>query len=169
MRLLDPRSRVRTDDAGWVWLEPERSSLRARHAASSFVLAVLVLAGMAASAFLTQPLALAVVVALVGASGWIIVVTTRTALTRAACGDVGVVVQSGATVLQAGWPSVTGVWGEPRGRRVRITLAAGREQLTGVGTFDLDAAREWLERCAAEARRRNIDGVPGPQGLGFRP
>jgi hypothetical protein len=166
--LLHVRSRVEVDEAGWTWLRPDPASTRIRHSTATFVLAVLVLAGMAAYSFLVPAAAVVVVGALVVAGLALVVRTARSANTRAAVSELGVVLQTGTHLLQAGWPALDAVIGTRVGARVRLTVEAGGDRTTGSGTFEEQPARAWLERCAAEAARRNLDPQPLPDALGFR-
>lgn len=164
---MGARSEVVVDDDGWVWLAPRPASLRRLHVVASSVVAVLVVGVMVVLTLLPgwPGVVASVPPVLVGAA--IIRMASRRAMARLALSQVGVVLATQADTMQIGWPAVATVMGTPERGRVRMTIGTRERHVTSQATFDRDAAEDWLGRATAEARRRNLDPVPAPEGLGF--
>ncbi|MGH3665448.1 MAG: hypothetical protein ACRDU8_05075 [Egibacteraceae bacterium] len=167
MRLLASRSEVVTDDQGWVWLQPQRASIRYRHTFASFLLALVVLVAMATATLLPPPAAVPATAGVSGLGVLLVIRTARDGQTRLGLSAVGILMAEGLRVAQVGWDAVEGLYGIGAGSRVRITLAAGRDSRTTRVGFDRSAAREWLQQATAEAGRRRLEPVPVDEGLGF--
>lgn len=165
--VIGARSEVVVDDDGWVWLAPRPSSMRRAHLAASFVIAVLVLAVMVLLTFLPGWPGVLASVPPVLAGAALIRTTSRGAMARVALSQVGVLLATQADTVQIGWPAVATVMGTPERGRVRVAIATRERRVTSQATFDRAAAEDWLGRATAEARRRNLDPVPAPEGLGF--
>lgn len=167
MGVVTPRSEVVSDAAGWTWLQPVESSTRARHTAGTFVLAVLILAGMATSTLLPLTSAVPATAVVVAAAGWLVAAIVRGAASRLALSDLGLYVQDGARVLQVAWTAVEAVTARPAGGRWRIHVDDGHRPRTTRAAFETPVARAWLELATAEARRRRLEPEALPNGRGF--
>jgi hypothetical protein len=167
MQVFSPRSEIVEAD-GWLWLAPRRRSVKRRHSLASFLIALLIWLGLLAYE-LVPGVARYFAIAPPGVLAlWLILLTARTGQTRVAMSPVGVALQTGIETTQIGWPALRMVAGEPVHGRVRVLLGTGDRIHTARATFDVAPAREWLARCAEEARRRNLDPVPVEGGLGWR-
>ncbi len=168
MALLDPRSEVVVDDDGWVWLRPHRASLRRNQVLAWALLVGALATGAAGIAFL-DPLPGGVLAAasFVVALG-LLRAGTRGAHTRAGVCEVGLLLQSGARVIQAGWPAITAMRGEHRGQRVRLVVATDQGPTHRThATFERRAVAEWLERAADAARAAGRTVEPERDGFGL--
>jgi hypothetical protein len=166
MRLVTPRSEVVASD-DLTWLRPVESSTRARHTLGTFLLAVLILAGGATATLLPPAAALPVTAAVIAAGLALLVAIVRGAGSRLALSDVGVYLENGGSAHQVGWAAVRGLYGRPVRGRVRVVVDDGYRPRSTRATFELAAARDWLELAAAEAQRRQLQPLSRPDGLGF--
>lgn len=167
MGLLSPRSEIVEAD-GWLWLAPRRRSVRRRHSLASFLLATLIWAGLLVFALVPGAARLLALTPLAALAVWLVLATSRSGHTRVAMSPLGVALQTGLETTQIGWPALQMVAGRLVRGRVRVLLGTGDQIHTCRATFDADAAREWLDRCTAEARRRNLDPQPADDDLGWR-
>jgi hypothetical protein len=165
--LLDPRAEVVTTGDGWVWLRPEPRSLKRRQTLAWALVTLAVGAGAASVAHLPLVPALVVAAAALVTALGLVRAAVRSAHTRAGACAVGVLLQMGVRVVQAGWDAVGEVRALPAaGRRARLVLAtdAGPTHATPA-TFPAEPVATWLARAEAAAReggRRTalLDGGP---------
>lgn len=167
MDLLLPRSHVTTDGHGMTWLEPVRRSTRVRQPAGTFILAVLIVVGGATATLLPPAPAAVGTAAVIGAAAAVLWSVVRGAASRVAVTPAGVYVEDGARTSQLAWSAVRGIRGQRAGRRVRITVDDGQRPVTTRASFEVDAARRWLDLASQEAQRRRLEPRPEPDGLGF--
>lgn len=167
MRLMIPRSEVRTDDTGLTWLQPVESSTRVRHTVGTFLLALLILVGGATWTLLPGPWGVAATAVVVATGAWLLAGIVRGAASRVAWSGLGLYVQDGARAEQVGWLAVRGLAATPAGRRWRIRIDDGYRPHTTRASFEATVARQWLDSAAEEARRRRLFPTPLPDGKGF--
>lgn len=166
MRLVTPRSEISVDQ-DWTWLQPVAASTRMRHTLGTFVLAALILAGMATSTLLSPAAALPATAAVAGTAVALFVAIVRSAGSRLALSGLGLYLQNGGRARQVGWAAVRGVHVRRTRGRVRLVIDDGYRARATRATFQTDVARQWLALAAEEARRRRLDPQPDPDGLGF--
>jgi hypothetical protein len=167
MGLFSPRSEIVEAD-GWLWLAPRRRSVKRRHSIASFLIATLLWGGLLVYQLLPRVARELAIVLFIVLSIWLIGLTARTGQTRVAMSPIGVALHTGLEATQIGWSALRMVAGQPVRGRVRVLLSTGDQVHMAPATFDAVPAREWLDRCAAEARRRNLDPVPVEGALGWR-
>jgi hypothetical protein len=165
--IVDPTSEVARSADGWVWLRAHPQSLQRRQTlAWTFVTLAL---GAAAAAVAFLPLVAGLVLA---AAGLVVAVrlarrATRAAYTRVGACSVGLLLQMGPRVVQAGWAAIAEVRAVPTtpGRsRLVVATDDGPRHATGA-TFDTATIGRWLLRAAETAtaaghRVELLDGGP---------
>lgn len=167
MRLVAPRSEVVAEATGWTWLQPVRTSTRRRHTLGTFLLATLIVIGMATATLLPPPASVAATVAVAGAAIALFVAILRSAASRIALSGAGVYLQEGAHAQEVGWAAVRGLTTAPRRGRVRIVIDDGYRSRTTRSAFDVAPAAKWLEEARHEAARRRLHPIVAPDGMGF--
>jgi hypothetical protein len=167
MDVVRPRSRIVAAAGGLTWLEPVEASTRARHTLGTFLLALLILIGGATATLLPVAAAVPATALVVAAAGWLLLCIVRDAGTRLALSGTGVHLLQGARAQQVGWAAIRGVTARRRGRRLRVVIDDGHRPVTTRASFEAAVTRRWLELVTAEARRRRLDPVVAPDGLGF--
>lgn len=150
--MLPPRSRIRTDDAGWTWLEPERRGVALAHGLLSVVLSVLLVVGVAAATLAPPLVAVAAVAAVLGVAIAALRRTWRLTRGRVAVSALGLAVVRPADVDQMSWSAVRAVTGHRAGRRVRVRIATSDGVVSPPTAFSSGPAQAWLDVCRQTAR-----------------
>ena len=172
MGLVDPGSEVTATADGWVWLRAEPRSLQHRQTLAWTLVALALGAGAAGVAFLPTPPGVLVAAVCLVAAVTLVRQASRTAHTRAGACAVGVLLQMGPRVVQAGWAAVSEVRaaGADRGRaRLVVATDQGPTHATGA-TFDTTALASWLAQAAEAARTagRRVEPLDGGPDFAVR-